>query len=324
MILRYLFIAILLIVAELLYFRVADKYNIIDKPNERSSHKGVILRGGGVAFLIGAWLYVAFFGWAYIWFMIGLTAIALISLADDIWSVSNRYRLFVHFTAMFMMFWQLGIISPDSWWIIIIALIVCVGIINAYNFMDGINGITGGYSLAVMLPLIYVNQQNQFVDANFLYVITLSILVFCWFNFRTKARCFAGDVGAVSMAFIVVFVIGLLILKTQDITYIMLLALYGVDSILTICHRIMLRENLGQAHRKHAYQLMANELHIPHINVSLFYMMLQLAISFGLVVLPVNHWVYSVVVLALLCLGYVCFMRRYYYLHREYLYKQNK
>ena len=138
MILRYLFIAILLIVAELLYFRVADKYNIIDKPNERSSHKGVILRGGGVAFLIGAWLYVAFFGWAYIWFMIGLTAIALISLADDIWSVSNRYRLFVHFTAMFMMFWHLGIISPDSWWIIIIpgaflvTLLMCLTNIGNY------------------------------------------------------------------------------------------------------------------------------------------------------------------------------------------------
>ena len=65
----------LLVMAELFYFRVADKLNIIDKPNLRSSHTHITLRGGGIIFLVGAWLYAAFFGLHYPWFMAGLTAI---------------------------------------------------------------------------------------------------------------------------------------------------------------------------------------------------------------------------------------------------------
>ena len=99
----------------------------------------------------------------------------------------------------------------------------------------------------------------------------------------------------------------------------MLLALYGVDAILTIVHRIMLHEPLGQAHRKHAYQLMANELHIPHVVVSSIYMVVQFAIAAGLIWLPVNKWLYSVVVLVLLCVAYVLFKKKYYHLHEEYL-----
>ena len=112
---------------------------------------------------------------------------------------------------------------------------------------------------------MYINQKENFIDNNFLIVTTLSVLVFCFFNFRKKAKCFAGDVGAVCIAFIILFALGRLILQTNDVTYLMLLGLYGVDTVLTIIHRIMLHENLGEAHRKHAYQLMANELKIPHV-----------------------------------------------------------
>lgn len=202
---------------------------------------------------------------------------------------------------------------------ILLALIVCVGISNAYNFMDGINGITGGYSIAVLLPLIYLNYKISFIDTNFLWVTLLSLLVFCLFNFRKRAKCFAGDVGSLSIAFIIVFALGKLILQTGDFTYIAFLALYGVDSVLTICHRILLHENLGKAHRKHAYQLMANELRIPHVVVSSFYMMLQLLVSFGLILLPMNHWLYLVTILVVLCGSYLFFMKRYYHLHESYL-----
>ena len=262
---NFVIILLLLIVSELIYFRIADKFNIIDKPNMRSSHTHITLRGGGIIFLIGAWLYAAFYGISYPWFMLGLTIITVISFIDDIHSVPNKYRLVAQFISMFLMFMNLGIVNIESWWIIIIALIVCVGIINAYNFMDGINGITGGYSLAVLIPLMFVNQKENFIDNNFLIVSTLSVLVFCFFNFRKKAKCFAGDVGAVCIAFIILFALGKLILQTNDITYLMFLGLYGVDTVLTIVHRIMLHENLGEAHRKHAYQLMANELKIPHV-----------------------------------------------------------
>ena len=261
----YLIILVLLFLAELFYFKVADKYNIIDKPNERSSHTRITLRGGGVIFYFGALVYFLTSGFEYPWFMLALTFVAIISFMDDIRSTSQKLRLVFHFSAMALMFYQWGLFSL-SWWWIIIALIICTGIINAYNFMDGINGITGGYSLVVLLSLAYINEEvTPFVEQDLIYTVIMSVLVFCFFNFRKKARCFAGDVGSVSIAFILLFLLGKLIIQTGDFSWIILLSVYGVDSVLTIFHRLMLHENIGLPHRKHLYQLMANELRIPHV-----------------------------------------------------------
>lgn len=318
-------ICALLFVAELVYFYIAGKCNIIDKPNLRSSHSSITLRGGGIIFLISAWLYSAFYGFNYPWFLAGLTAIAGISFVDDIRSVPNKVRLVVHFGAMLCMFQDFGILNLQSWWIIILALILCVGIINAYNFMDGINGITGGYSLAVLIPLIYLNfTQAPFIDPHFLYVAILGVIVFNFFNFRKKAKCFAGDVGSVAIAFIILFALGKLILQTGNFTYIMFLAVYGIDSVLTIIHRILLHEDIGQAHRKHVYQLMANELHMPHVAVASIYMAIQLAVSFGMIFLYVNNWMYSAITLIILSGIYIWFKKKYYHLHEEYLKAKEK
>lgn len=315
----YITIVIILIMAELLYFKVADRLNIIDKPNLRSSHKEVTLRGGGVIFLFGVWLYAIFFGLKYPWFILGLSLVGLISFVDDIHSLPDSVRLVVQFVAMFLMFYQFDILNLQDWWMVLIALIVCVGIINAYNFMDGINGITGGYSLAVLLPMMYLNAKLDFIDMPYLYVTGLSLLVFCIFNFRKKAKCFAGDVGSISIAFILLFALGKLILQTGDLSYLVFLAVYGADAVLTICHRIQLHENLGEAHRKHAYQLMANELRIPHTTVSAIYMIMQLAISAGLIFLSINHYLYLGFIVVLLAAGYLLFMKHNYHLHEEYL-----
>ena len=310
---------VLLILLELGYFRLADRFNIIDRPNLRSSHSSVTLRGGGIIFLLGVWIYAALYGMTYPWFFAGVTLVGLVSFINDIHSLPDSWRLVAQFGAMFLMFYQLGILNLNDWWMVIVALIVCVGIINAYNFMDGINGITGGYSIAVLLPLIWLNCKDSFIDPSFLYVVGLSLLVFCFFNFRKKARCFAGDVGSISIAFILLFALGSLILKTGDFSYIVFLAVYGADAILTICHRIQLHENLGEAHRKHAYQIMANELRIPHVAVSLLYLSLQLLISAGIVFLPVNHYLYLAAVIVVLALAYLLFMKKNYHLHEEYL-----
>ncbi|MBQ1990803.1 MAG: glycosyltransferase family 4 protein, partial [Rikenellaceae bacterium] len=268
MALSLLIIAVILLVIELIYFRIADHFNIIDKPNLRSSHKHITLRGGGIIFLAAAWIYCLFFGLNYPWFMVGLTAICTVSFIDDIHSIPNRIRLLVHFAAMLLMFQQLGILTTENWWQIIPALILCTGIINAYNFMDGINGITGAYSISILVPLIIVNQQLNFIDNLFLWVALIGVMIFCIFNFRKRARCFAGDVGSVGIAFILVFALGALIISSGRLWYLIFLAVYGVDAILTICHRLMLHENIFEAHRKHVYQLMANELKIPHTIVS--------------------------------------------------------
>ncbi|MDL2238868.1 glycosyltransferase family 4 protein, partial [Bacteroidales bacterium OttesenSCG-928-L14] len=299
------------------YFKIADKFNIIDKPNQRSSHKNITIRGGGIIFYISALLYFLLDGFQYPWFLTGLTLIAVISFADDIKPQSFILRLIVHFIAMLLMFYQWNLFTMP-WYFTLIALIVCTGIINAYNFMDGINGITGGYSLVLIGVFWYINNYHiNFIDNNFIYFIALSLLVFNFYNFRKKAKCFAGDVGAVSIAFIILFLLGLLIIKTGDFIYIILLVVYGVDSVLTIIHRLMLKENIFDAHRKHAYQIMANELKIPHVIVSLIYMILQTLIAVGLFAFYDYKWIYALVVVILLSVVYIIFMKKYFHLHTK-------
>ena len=311
----YIIILVLLFVAELFYFRVADKFNIIDKPNERSSHSRITLRGGGIIFYFGALAYFLSNHWEYPWFMLALTLITFISFVDDIRSTSQGLRLVFHFTAMALMFYQWGLFSL-SWWWIIIALIICTGIINAYNFMDGINGITGGYSLVILGALAYINSEiTTFVESALINAVLCSVLVFCFFNFRKKAKCFAGDVGSVSIAFILLFLIGKLIIKTEDFSWIILLSVYGVDSVLTIIHRLMLHENIGLPHRKHMYQLMANELKIPHVGVSLIYMGAQALVILGYFCFVRYGYWYLLGIIVLLSGIYVLFMRRYFHLH---------
>ena len=312
----YLIILVLLFLAELFYFKIADKCNIIDKPNERSSHTRITLRGGGIIFYFGALAYFLTSGWEYPCFMLALTLVTFISFVDDVKSISQLTRLFFHFSAMALMFYQWGLFSL-SWWWLVPALIVCTGIINAYNFMDGINGITGGYSLVVLAALAYINQEIvPFVEKDFIYTVICSVLVFCFFNFRKQAKCFAGDVGSVSIAFIVLFLIGKLIILTEDFSWIVLLAVYGVDSVLTIIHRLMLHENIGLPHRKHLYQIMANELKLPHVIVSSIYMGVQTAIIVGYIIcLNYGYW-YLLCVILLLSLIYICFMKRFFVLHQ--------
>lgn len=319
----YAIIFVVLVIAEVLYFKIADKYNIIDKPNERSSHKRIVLRGGGIIFTIALWVWSIWSGFEYSWFWAAVTMAAGVSFIDDIHSLPDSLRLMVQFASMFLVFQEIGLLHWDMWWIVPIALIVAVGGTNIFNFMDGINGITGGYSLAMLIPLYLLNQKYSFLDETMLVVVILSVLVFCLFNFRTKAKCFAGDVGSIGMAMILVFCIGRLMIVTGDITWIVLYLIYGVDGVMTICHRIMMHENLGQAHRKHAYQLMANELKIPHVVVSTIYMLLQLVVSLiAIYVIPdstITHWAYLVGAAVVMAIVYIAFKMKYYHLHEEYL-----
>ena len=326
-------IFVILFCLEVVYFKIADRFNIIDKPNERSSHSSIVLRGGGIIFMLSLWIWSAFFGFQYVWFLLAVTLIAGVSFVDDIRSLPDSVRLVAQFAAMVMMFYQLDILHWNMWWMVLVALVVCVGAADVINFMDGVNGITGAYALASLVPLALLNAGMGFVAQSLIYVVILADVVFCFFNFRPKgkAKCFAGDVGSIGVAYILLFLIGSLILATGDVTYLIFLLVYGVDGCLTIVHRILLHENLGEAHRKHAYQLMANELKIGHVKVASFYALLQLAVSLGFIYLcPMLstatglslvawHWIYLVVTLVVLAVAYVLFKKKYYHLHEEYL-----
>ena len=363
--LTYGIIAVILVIAELVYFRIADKCNIIDKPNERSSHSTIVLRGGGVIFAISM---IIWFIWQilveslglrvesqfkvgeYVPFIVGLILIAGVSFVDDIHSLPDSLRMIVQIFSILLMFWSVGLYSVESlgfsvesqlWSVVLMAVVVvvalffCVGATNIINFMDGINGITAAYSLAMLIPLLIVDslefrvdsqlKVGEFIDPSYLIVAIIGVLVFSIFNFRPKgkAKCFAGDVGSIGIAFIILFALGRLMVATKDVTWIVFFLVYGVDGTMTIIHRIMLHEHLGEAHRKHAYQLMANELRMSHVTVSLIYMGLQLAVSFGFIFLCPNtiaaHWIYFFVAAAILGLSYILFMKKYYHLHEEYL-----
>lgn len=313
----YILAFLLLMVAELVYFRIADRFNIIDRPNSRSSHTHITMQGGGIIFYFGIVLYFLYEGFHDPWFFAGLSLITLISFADDNRPQPRRLRLIVHFIAMALMFYQWGLFYLP-WYNMLLALVFFTGVLNAYNFMDGINGITGGYSLVVACALCYINLAIvPFIDIDFIYVLILALLVFNFFNFRTKARCFAGDTGAFSVAFILIFMIGRLIIKTGDFSYLILLVVYGVDAVLTIVHRLILGKNIFNPHRKHVYQLMANELKIPHVVVSLFYALLQAIIAVGFFVFKAYSYLYLGVIVLTLSFAYFLFIRKYFHLHKH-------
>lgn len=277
---------IILFVFELLYFRIADKFNIIDSPNHRSSHTSVTIRGGGIIFITGYLLSCLYWGFEYGYFLAGLIIISFISFMDDIKQVSKRIRILFHFIGAALLLCQLGLYNYPVYWLLLCFLFV-IGTINIVNFMDGINGITGGYSLITILTLYYINKYVVlFTSGNYFTGVIVALVVFNFFNFRAKAKCFAGDVGSVSIAFIIVFFLLQLIIKSGNPWYLLLLMVYGLDTVTTICFRLIRKENIAEAHRSHFYQFLANEKKVPHLSVTILYMIAQVLINTAILSYP--------------------------------------
>ena len=292
----YFAVFLVLFVLELIYFKIADRFNIIDKPNHRSAHTEITLRGGGIVFPIAFLLFFITSVWSklvylplldqvaenhnYLIFGVGLLLLCTISFLDDLYDLSSKIRIVFHIISVSFLLAFLNAFVLLPVWAIPVLYILIIGILNAYNFMDGINGITGLYSLVVLLSLFYVNQNLvSFVDRDFIIYPILACLVFLFFNFRKKAKCFMGDIGSMGIAFWVVALIGLLMMKTGEIKWILFLAVYGVEVISTILERLKLKENIFEAHRRHLYQLLANEKKISHLKVSTLYAVVQLIIN---------------------------------------------
>lgn len=299
----------------LVYFRIADHYNVIDKPNHRSAHTEITLRGGGIIFPIA---FLFFMGYEFFFkgyrfsldnslepnfwiFGVGLLIICIISFIDDVIDLSTKIRLIVHFIAVSILLYFLNAFQLFPWWIIPIFYVLIIGILNAYNFMDGINGMSGLYSFAVLGSLAYVNQYViSFIEQDFIIYPILACLVFLVFNFRKRARCFLGDIGSMGIAFWVIALLALLILKTGELKWILFLAVYGVETILTITERLKLKENIFDAHRRHLYQLLANDKKVSHLLVSAIYSILQLIVNFIIIRNNWSDWInFSLILLPL-------------------------
>lgn len=277
--LSYTLITVGLFALIIVYFRVALQFNIVDMPNFRSSHSEVTIRGGGIIFSFAFLLYALLYHTISNILLIGFLAISVVSFIDDIKNLHIRYRFVVHLFAVSTLIYSLGGFHTWVSLVVPVVYILILGAINAYNFMDGINGITGLYSLVIFCTLLFVNHLQPFTDAGFIGIGALSCVVFLFFNFRKRARCFAGDVGSVSLAFWVICLLGMLIVKTGEYKYLLFLAVYGTDSALTIIHRLYLRQKIFEAHRLHFYQILANENKMPHLWVSVLYATVQLSIN---------------------------------------------
>jgi len=270
---------IVFVLIEMVYFKIADIYNIIDKPNHRSSHQTLTIRGGGIIFPI-ALLLPLFITMQQSWllFSLGLLAISLISFLDDVITLNNKVRLFTQSMSVALLLWSVPNFSHIL--LLIFLFILITGIINAYNFMDGINGITALYSIVTIGTLFWLSNSLVTIIPDVFFISLLaSLLVFSFFNVRKKAKCFAGDVGSVSMAFIICFLLLSLSVKTGSFIWILLLGIYGIDTVFTIICRLSRKEPIFKAHRSHFYQFLANEYGLNPLFVSFLYAFAQLLLN---------------------------------------------
>lgn len=275
----YLVQATLLLLGVLVYFGIAEKLNIIDKPNKRSSHINPTIKGGGIIFVLAVLFFAFSESFDQPYFLVGFLIISLVSFLDDIREMPKRWRLGIHLLASLLLVLEVSH-GEVGWWQWVVFSIIAISMINIYNFMDGVNAMTSFYSLVILGALFYLQQKGSLLIPKELIVLPIiAIVIFSVFNVRKRARCFAGDVGSVSLAFLITYLIGLLCWQQQDFTYIWLLGLYGVDGILTIIQRLLLGENILKGHRLHLYQLMANEGGISHLKVSALYAILQIVLN---------------------------------------------
>jgi UDP-N-acetylmuramyl pentapeptide phosphotransferase/UDP-N-acetylglucosamine-1-phosphate transferase len=275
----YIALIVLLIGIELIYFKIADRYNIIDKPNNRSSHTSITLRGGGIIFPIAVSIgyFLGYVSWEI---ALAVILVATVSFVDDIRPLPQLPRFASHVIAVALVFYDLELFS-ESLWLLPIVFVLLIGWINAFNFMDGINGITVLYALTAIVSFSFLSINESSLPI--LITMGLSCLVFGLFNLRKKAKTFAGDVGSISMALFLGYFMIKTIIETGQLGYILFFSVYGIDAIITIVVRLKNKENIFQPHRSHLYQYMANEMGYSHILVSFIYAGIQLLIN-GLVV----------------------------------------
>ncbi len=278
--LLYLFLLfVTLFTGMLVYFRVAEYYKIIDKPSQRGSHQTPTIRGGGIVFILALFCWFALYRLSFPWFIIGATIIAAASFADDIKSQHPLLRVSAQVAAFAMIMWHTGMYSHPLW-LVILMFIIGVGALNGFNFMDGINGMTGVYALVNLISFYYINNTIiHFSYTSLIVCMIVAVVVFLYFNFRDYARCFAGDVGSITIAFVQMFLLLQLIGGTHTFKWVLFFLVYGVDVVVTIVYRLRRRENIFSAHRSHLYQLLVNEMGMSHLTVALMYGAIQLLVN---------------------------------------------
>lgn len=279
----YLFYGAILFLLMLFYVFYAKKYNIVDKPNERSSHTNKVVRGAGIVFPLSLIVFKVTSSQYYPEFhfiFAGAMLISIISFIDDVRPLPISIRLPIHLLSVAFLLYGFDIFEIWNWWSWIIIVFIILGIINAYNFMDGINGITALYSLVAFCTFWYVIKYTENIEATaFVNYGIVSCLVFMYFNFRKQAICFLGDVGSIGLGFWVVAALCYVVFANYQFEYFLFLSVYLVDAGFTFIQRLLNGENVFRPHRKHLYQLLVNEMGYGHLVVASTYALIQLLVN---------------------------------------------
>lgn len=239
----------------------AKNKQLLDIPNERSSHALPTPKGGGVAIVA---VYMAVLTYAYISSQLNsglflallcVLPIAIISLLDDIYTLSAKIRLLVQILSAILALYALGGVNSinlgfaviEGSWLNFIALISIVWLTNLYNFLDGLDGYAASEAVFTGMA-VYILFQSE--PGLYIGLASLGFLVFNW----PKASFFMGDVGSASLGFI----FAVLMLNDAGspgfLAWVILLSLFWFDATITLVRRFKNKEKLSVAHKKHMYQ----------------------------------------------------------------------
>lgn len=272
----------------------ALKKQLIDVPNNRSSHTVPTPRGGGVAIVVTfllALLFLGFFNMLpadLVWALVGAgVGVALVGFIDDHGHISARWRLLVHFLcAGWALAWLgglpplpiFGIVLDIGWFGYLLAAFFLVWLLNLYNFMDGIDGlasieaVTVCLSGAVLYMLVSVNNGVEIP----LLLLTTTVAGFLLWNFP-KAKIFMGDAGSgfVGMVLGIFTIQAAWVMPELFWGWIILLGAFVVDATVTLVRRVLRGDKFYEAHRSHAYQY-ASRQYKGHVSVSIAFGIINL------------------------------------------------
>jgi UDP-N-acetylmuramyl pentapeptide phosphotransferase/UDP-N-acetylglucosamine-1-phosphate transferase len=273
-----------------LFLKLARMYGLHDHPGGRSSHWKPTVTGMGLIVALSLITYLFWHPYQLPeYFVAGFFIISAVSFLDDLFFLKHSFRLLVQMLTMAMLMAQMPFHSfgAEVIPIYLASFIFGIGVLNAYNFMDGVNGMLTLHALLVFSGLYYLNQHITdmqgnaipFTDSNFILSIIIPLAIFGFFNIRRSAIAFMGDVGSISIAFITVFLIYSLIFKTGNYMYLLMFSVFGADAALTVCYKLLLGENIFVPHRDFLFKKLVHIGKWSHLKVSFWYFAVQAIIN---------------------------------------------
>lgn len=277
------------------FLKLAHKYGLQDHPVGRSSHRQPTVTGMGVIIMLAFIMYL--FWQPYELpplFVMGFLLLTTVSLIDDIYFLKHSLRLAFQILGVSMIVLQLPFQSQGLEIVAlgIAAVIFGVGVLNAYNFMDGINGMLTLHAILLLSCMFYLNEslldkeghRILFTNSAFILSIMIPLFVFGFFNIRKNALAFMGDVGSIGISFIIIYLMYSLVLTTGNYIYLLLFATFGADAGLTVCYKLILRENIFVPHRDFLFKKLVHLAKKPHLTVSFAYFFVQMFLNVLIIV----------------------------------------